>query len=117
MSAVVFDDSELGKEYLCFMSEEAFSHGLTDENGAHTSVDVPPTNKCQLDLAEEGETTVKRQRVLSPTPAGDIGTLISATSQSCYDFSLSNLVLSRRFAYLAYIKSPHIVRLSIQTPT
>ncbi len=82
MSAVVFDDSELGKEYLCFMSEEAFSHGLTDENGAHASVDVPPTNKRQLDLAEEGETTVKRQQVLSPTPAGNIGTLISATSQS-----------------------------------
>ncbi len=82
MSVVVFDDGELGEEYLRFMSEEAFSHGLTDKNRAHASVDVPLTNKRQLDLAEEGETTVKRQRVLSPTPAGDIGALISATSQS-----------------------------------
>ncbi|KAK0237589.1 hypothetical protein EDD85DRAFT_951777 [Armillaria nabsnona] len=82
MSAVEFDDGELGEEYLRFMSEEAFSHGLTDENGAHASVDVPLTNKRQLVLAEEGETMVKRQQVLSPTPAGNIGALISATSQS-----------------------------------
>ncbi len=82
MSAVVFGDGELGEEYLCFMSEEAFSHGLTDENGEHASVNVAPTNKRQLDLAEEGETTVKCQRVLSPSSAGDIGALITATSES-----------------------------------
>ncbi len=82
VSAVVFGDGELGEEYLRFMSEEAFSRGLTDENGEHASVDVAPTNKRQLDLAEEGETTVKCQWVLSSSSAGDIGALITATSES-----------------------------------
>ncbi len=83
VSVVVFDDDELCKEYLCFMSEEELSHGLTDKHWAHTSVKVPLTNKCQLDQAEEErETTVKCQQVLSPSPTGDIGALITATSQS-----------------------------------
>ncbi|SJL11290.1 uncharacterized protein ARMOST_14693 [Armillaria ostoyae] len=83
MSVVEFGDGELGEEYLHFMSEDVFSHGLTDEKGASASVDVPPTSKRPLDkCAEEGETTVKRQRVLSPSPASDIGALITATSRS-----------------------------------
>ncbi|PBK58474.1 hypothetical protein ARMSODRAFT_983828 [Armillaria solidipes] len=83
VSAVEFGDGELGEEYLRFMSEDVFSHGLTDEKGAPASVDVPPTSKRPLDeSAEEGETTVKRQRVLSPSPASDIGALITATSRS-----------------------------------
>ncbi|KAK0429602.1 hypothetical protein EV421DRAFT_1914393 [Armillaria borealis] len=65
MSAVEFGDGELGQEYLRFMSDDAFSHGRPlDES------------------AEEGDTAVKRQRVLSPSPASDIGALITATSQS-----------------------------------
>ncbi|SJL18390.1 uncharacterized protein ARMOST_21978 [Armillaria ostoyae] len=83
VSAVEFGDGELGEEYLRFMSEDAFLHGLTDEKGAHASVDVPPTSKRPLDESvEEEEMMVKRPRVLSPSPASDIGALITATSQS-----------------------------------
>ncbi|SJL06527.1 uncharacterized protein ARMOST_09868 [Armillaria ostoyae] len=83
VSAVEFGDGELGEEYLRFMSEDVFSHGLTDEKGAPASVDVPPTSKRPLDKSvEERETTVKCQWVLSPSPASDIGALITATSQS-----------------------------------
>ncbi len=34
-----------------------------------------------------------------------------------FPYLISAPISSRRFAYLAYLKSPHIMRLSIQTPT